>query len=210
MGWQERALGRSLETVAARSRERAGRFVAAAREIVEESGDLDFAVQDVVRRARLSLRSFYQHFEGKDDLVVALYEEIVHAAAERARKQAERIEDPVGRLRFLVFRFYRERGAFPASMAAEVQHLLRARPREMRAALEPLLRLFADAVRAAQEIGAVRDGEPSAHALHLLLVVLTYTQARGQGLLGGDWPVPSRERLWEYCQRSLQARVVEG
>lgn len=203
MGWQERALGRSLESVAARSRERALRFVAAAREIVAESGDLDFAVQDVVRRAGLSLRSFYQHFDGKDDLVVALYEEIVHAAAERARRQAERIEDPIARLRFLVLRFYRERGAFPASMAAEVQQLVRARPREMRAALAPLLEVFADAVRAGQEARVVRAGEPSEHALHLLLVVLTYTQARGQGLLGGEWPIPAPERIWDYCLRSL-------
>jgi AcrR family transcriptional regulator len=180
------------------------RLVAAARDIVAEAGNLDFAVQDVVRRAGLSLRSFYQHFDGKDDLVVALYEEIVHAAAERARPQAERIEDPIARLRFLVFRFYRERGAFPAPMAAEVQQLVRARPREMRAALAPLLELFTDAVRAGQARGALRGGEPREHGLHLLLVVLMYTQARGQGLLGGDWPNSSRERLWECCFGSLK------
>ena len=204
MGWQERAVGRSIEVVAARSRERARRFVAAARDIVAEAGDLDFAVQDVVRRAGLSLRSFYQHFDGKDDLVVALYEEIVHAAVERVRPQVERIEDPIARLRFLVFRFYRERGAFPASMAAEIQQLVRARPREMRATLAPLLEILADGVRAGQAVGAIRGGEPSEHALHLLLVVLMYTQARGQGLLGGDWPTPPRERLWDYCFRSLR------
>jgi AcrR family transcriptional regulator len=204
MGWQERAVGRSIEGVAARSRERAARFVAAARDIVTDAGNLDFAVQDVVRRAGLSLRSFYQHFDGKDDLVVALYEEIVHASAERARRQAERIEDPIARLRFLVFRFYRERGAFPASMAAEVQQLVRARPREMRAALAPLLEVFADGVRIGQAGGVIRSGEATEHALHLLLVVLTYTQARGQSLLGGDWPTPSREKLWDYCLRSLK------
>jgi AcrR family transcriptional regulator len=203
--WQERAVGRSLEGAAARSRDRAGRFVAAARELVAESGDLDFAVQDVVRRAGLSLRAFYQHFDGKDDLVVALYEEVVHAAAERARRQVEKQADPLERLRLLVFRLHGERGAFPASMASEMQQLARARPEEVRAALEPLVALFAETVAAAQRSGGVRDGDPREHALHLVLLLLTHVQARGQGMFGGIWPVLTREQVWEYCERSLRS-----
>lgn len=158
-----------------------------------------------MQRAGLSLRAFYRHFDGKDDLVVALYEEVVAAAAQRAGRAAERMADPEERLRFLVWRFYGSRGAFPASMAAEIQHLVRARPEEMRAALSPLLRLFRDAISAAQEAGVVRDGKPDAHALHLLLVLLVYTQARGQGLLSGvEWTEPTREQLWDYCLGSLR------
>ena len=90
-------------------------------------------------------------------------------------------------------------------MAAEIQHLVRARPEEMRAALSPLLRLFRDAITAAQEAGVVRGGNPDAHALHILLVLLVYTQARGQGLLSGaEWTEPTREQLWDYCVRSLR------
>jgi AcrR family transcriptional regulator len=203
--WRERAVGRSLSSATARSQDRAGRFVAAARDLVRESGDLDFAVQDVVQRAGLSLRAFYQHFDGKDDLVVALYEEVVHAAAERARRQVEKQSDPVERLRLLVFRLHGERGAFPASMASEIQQLARARPEEMRAALEPLVALFEEVVGAAQAAGAIRSGDPREHALHVVLVLLMHVQARGQGLFGGTWPTPSRDQVWEYCERALRS-----
>lgn len=205
MRWRERAVGRSLSSATARSQDRAGRFVEAAGELVRESGDLDFAVQDVVQRAGLSLRAFYQHFDSKDALVVALYEEVVHAAAERARRQVEKTADPLERLRQLVFRLHGERGAFPASMASEVQQMARARPEEMRGALEPLVDLFAETVEAAQRFGAVRSGDPREHALHVVLVLLTHVQARGQGLFGGTWPTPTRERVWEYCERALRS-----
>ena len=204
MRWKARTLERSLETATERSLERGQRLVDAAREIVAESARLDFTVNDVVQRAGLSLRAFYQHFAGKEDLLLALYEEIVAEAAARARLRAEKIEDPVERLRFLVLRFQGERGAFPPPISAEVQQLSLARPEDLRAALEPLLALFAEAIEAAIGAGAVRAGDARQHALHLLLTVMIHTQARGQ-ILGPGWPALSGDEVWDYCRRALQA-----
>src|SRR5690349_10424429 len=52
--------------------ERTGRFVEAARALANETGSAAFTVAQVTSRARLSLKSFYRCFPGKDDLLVAL------------------------------------------------------------------------------------------------------------------------------------------
>src|SRR4051812_25426833 len=49
--------------------------VAAARDLAAATGSSAFTVQQVVERAGGSLKSFYRHFEGKDDLLLALLEE---------------------------------------------------------------------------------------------------------------------------------------
>jgi AcrR family transcriptional regulator len=46
-----------------------------ARAIITEKGNTDFTVQEVVDRSRQSLRSFYQHFDGKHELLLALFED---------------------------------------------------------------------------------------------------------------------------------------
>src|SRR6476646_4064728 len=84
-GWQQRALDRSL--------------VEAAMALLDETGALHFTVQDVVDRSKLSLRSFYQTFASKDDLLLALFEEYVAAAADWQRDRMAKHEDPVDQIR---------------------------------------------------------------------------------------------------------------
>jgi Bacterial regulatory proteins, tetR family len=54
-----------------RAEQRVQRFLDAAQAIVTEKGNTDFTVQEVVDRSRQSLRSFYQHFDGKHELMRA-------------------------------------------------------------------------------------------------------------------------------------------
>ena len=203
MGWKARTLERTLETATARSLERGSRFVEAARELALESRQLDFTVQEVVARSGLSLRSFYQHFEGKEELLLALYEELVSDAAARAAAKIASIDDPVEQLRVLVHRFYAARGAFPSPLDRQIQRVLQDRPGDVRMALEPLVELFAQVIGRAIEAGAGCEGPARDHAVHLLLVVMAHTQARSKELMGNGWPVFSREQLWGYCRRSL-------
>jgi hypothetical protein len=74
--WQERAVERRLSGVRARALARSSRFLATALELVQESGRADFTVQDLIDRSNLSLRAFYQHFAGKEELLLALYENV--------------------------------------------------------------------------------------------------------------------------------------
>ena len=80
-GWQQRALDRSLVEAKRRALNKSNGFVQAAMQLLDETGGLTFTVQDVVDRSKLSLRSFYQTFASKDDLLLALFEEYVATAA---------------------------------------------------------------------------------------------------------------------------------
>ncbi len=53
--------------------------------ILGETGRTDFTVLEVVERSKTSLRSFYQHFSTKDELLLALIDKIM---SESTRKVA--------------------------------------------------------------------------------------------------------------------------
>src|SRR5262245_4571992 len=75
LGWQDRALDRTLADARARDVERMERCVAAARELATETSSAGFTVAQIAERARLSLKSFYRCFPGKDELLLALLED---------------------------------------------------------------------------------------------------------------------------------------
>ena len=49
-------------------------LIEASQQVLNDSARCDFKVRNVCRQARLSTHSFYRHFSGKDELVVALLE----------------------------------------------------------------------------------------------------------------------------------------
>jgi AcrR family transcriptional regulator len=51
-----------------------GRLLAGLAEAITEVGYAELTVADVVRRARVSKRTFYEHFAAKEDALLALYE----------------------------------------------------------------------------------------------------------------------------------------
>ena len=60
---------------------RADRFIKTAVAILGETGRTDFTVQEVVARSKTSLRAFYQHFNGKDELLLALFDRTIAQSA---------------------------------------------------------------------------------------------------------------------------------
>src|SRR5262249_30789990 len=71
--WKQRAVERSIKTAKLRAAQRVQRFLDAAQAIIIEKGSTDFTVQEVVDRSRQSLRSFYLQFDGKHELLLALF-----------------------------------------------------------------------------------------------------------------------------------------
>lgn len=96
--WQQRAVDRSINSARLRALARSSQFLAAAMELLEETGDIDFTVQSIVERSQLSLRAFYQHFESKDDLLLSLFEELVTRFTDELDAAVEAIDDPSERL----------------------------------------------------------------------------------------------------------------
>jgi AcrR family transcriptional regulator len=101
--WQKRSVERSLQGARARAQQRSDRFVNAALELIEEDDGIDFTIQDVVDRSEMSLRTFYTFFDGKDSLLLAVYETILRTLAiPLLREECDKQSDPVLRLRALL------------------------------------------------------------------------------------------------------------
>src|SRR5262245_4413583 len=74
------------ETVAPDPESRPKRFMRSALAILGETGRADFTVLEVVERSKTSLRSFYQHFSTKDELLLALIDTIMSESTRRWRE----------------------------------------------------------------------------------------------------------------------------
>ena len=96
--WQQRTIERRLSTARARALARSSRFLATALELVEESGRADFTIQTLIDRSNLSLRAFYQHFAGKEELMLALYENVTSQFTEGIRQEVAAADGPMEQL----------------------------------------------------------------------------------------------------------------
>ena len=83
--WKQRAVERSTRAAKVRAEQRVDRFLGAAQKIMIKKGSTDFTVQEVVDASRQSLRSFYQHFSGKHELLLALFEDALRRSADQIR-----------------------------------------------------------------------------------------------------------------------------
>src|SRR5882757_4452256 len=100
--WEERAANRVLETGRDQILERSRKIVDAAYELLEEEGLEGLTIRAVLKRTGLSRRAFYERFEGKDDLVLAVFEQTLLRAATHLSELVKTTADPMERLRVIV------------------------------------------------------------------------------------------------------------
>src|SRR6185437_12680568 len=93
--WKQRAVERSIKTAKLRAAQRVQRFLDAAQAIIIEKGSTDFTVQEVVDRSRQSLRSFYLQFDGKHELLLALFEDALSRSSDQIRAATANHTDPI-------------------------------------------------------------------------------------------------------------------
>jgi AcrR family transcriptional regulator len=168
--WREVAVSRSLDTARARAEKRVQRFIDAALELMATSDNQDFTVQQVVERSGQSLRSFYQYFEGKYELLLALFEESIAQTADQLNAAVADETDPLERVRIFVAEYYRRcapppngkntsRGnPNPLAIAEFAQQLMTEHPKEASKAFGPLVDLFVQLLDDAATAGVVRSG----------------------------------------------------
>src|SRR3954466_350090 len=138
--WRELAVARSLDPARARAESRVQRFLDAALELMNSAPGKEFTVQEVGERSGQSLRSFYQYFAGKYELLLALFEESVRSTAEHLRDVVGEEDEPLERLHRFAVEYYRvcqpapkgrsKKAPTPAAMADFAQQLLTAHPKE--------------------------------------------------------------------------------
>src|SRR5919106_5545358 len=97
--WREMAVARSLDPARARAEKRVERFLDAAIDLMSSASGKEFTVQEVVERSGQSLRSFYQYFTGKHELLLALFEESLRSTADHLQALVDEEEDALARLR---------------------------------------------------------------------------------------------------------------
>lgn len=215
--WRERAVERSLRTARAKALSRSDRFIQTAIELLSETGRTDFTVQELVERSKTSLRSFYQHFAGKDELLLALFEEVIAASTSEWRAEVAQYSEPLDGLRALVLRVHAQSieqtmGGMTRALALYHLHLAETRPGDYAQVLGPLRDLVLELVEAGLREGQVRhDLEPLSltNLLVQALVGATHMHALDADIGGESL---TGESLWAFCAGGIMAPTtpVEG
>ncbi len=204
-GWQQRALDRSLVDAKRRALTKSNGFVQAAIGLLDETGGLTFTVQDVVDRSKLSLRSFYQTFASKDDLLLALFEEYIATAAAWQRGRMTKHDDPLDQIRVFLTSLWTGKLSpeVVRSLALYTLTLSATRPAELAHALEPQLAVLLEAVERGIASGQVR-GDIGARRLAEILLH-TGTAAVHTTILrtGSESP----DDVWAFCLGGLRAQT---
>src|SRR5258708_36323343 len=158
--WKQRAVERSTRAAKLRAEQRVQRFLDAAQALITRTGSTDFTVQQVVDASKQSLRSFYQHFDGKHELLLALFHDALRRATEQIRAAALIQEDPLDRVKVsvqLLFELSRpDPGARRPLFTDFAPRLLTSHPTEVRGAHAPLLALLTRLLTAPAEAGQRR------------------------------------------------------
>jgi AcrR family transcriptional regulator len=164
---REAAVARVLDPARERAETRVQAFLDAALDLMGSSSGQEFTVQEVIERSGQSLRSFYQYFDGKYELLLALFEDSVRTVAAQLQEEVAGGSTAQERLhRFIVEYFHHcqpglknrtaKRGFAPA-FASFSHQLLTEHPVEASRAFQPLATMLKDLLVAASDEGALRS-----------------------------------------------------
>ncbi|CUU55102.1 TetR family transcriptional regulator [Frankia sp. CcI49] len=202
MGWAERAADRSPVVHRSRSRsiQQTRGIVDAARRLIAVKGS-SFTTQELVKEAGVAMQTFYRHFTGKDQLLLAVIEDVVAESALRFEEAARAIPDPLSRLRYYltttVDGLFEDIG-WSRFVTSEHWRLRERFPKEIADADQPFTDLIERELRAAQDAGLLPPSDVGRDAEMVARVVMSvfhhYAFAHGR------WsPQDIGDYLWEFC-----------
>ncbi|WP_067889537.1 TetR/AcrR family transcriptional regulator [Nocardia vaccinii] len=205
--WQQRTIDRRLSTARARALARSSRFLAAALEIVEESGRADFTVQTLIDRSNLSLRAFYQHFAGKEELLLALYENVTTQFTEDIRHEVGQADGPLEKLEAFCRGFLSRAESSEAAggravtiyhLSLEVEH-----PDHFAKVWDPLQKLLTKTLTDCAASGLVRTDLTPAQVSALLSSTLTALAQIGMLRLDTQNVKLTEDQMWAWCRQAV-------
>jgi AcrR family transcriptional regulator len=213
--WREHAVSRSLDSARLRAEKRVQRFLDAALELMSSDSGREFTVQEVVERSGQSLRSFYQYFAGKHELLLALFEESVRSTAEQLREEIAKEDAPLDRLHRFAIEYYelchpvprdkRKKRAPTWALAEFAQQLLTDHPKEASVAFVPLVTLLEEVLDEAATAGAIRPGLHhrrlagvilQAIMFHVFSATISGTSVRADG-------TDAAEEMWDLLLQGI-------
>ncbi len=213
-----RSVSRMPEAGSDQILERSQRIVEAAYELVEEEGLEGFTIRAVLKKSGLSRRAFYERFQGKDDLVLAVFEQSIRLAAGYWGEQVEALADPLERLELIITSIVYGKSVVAGmeagednrrgiAMSREHLRLAESHPEDLQVALQPLISLIADQIADGMATGVIRKSDPQLMAI--LVYNLVSTTVHTELLASGEDRSSKRNReqiamdLWEFCRRAL-------
>jgi AcrR family transcriptional regulator len=205
--WQERTIERRLSTARARALARSSRFLATALELVEESGKADFTIQTLIDRSNLSLRAFYQHFAGKEELMLALYENVTSQFTENIRQEVAAADGPLEQLEAFC-RGVLSRAESSEAVGGRVMTIYNLsleieRPADFAKVWEPHLKMLTKILTSCARAGLVRKDLTPAQLTTLLNTTLTALAQIGVFHLGGKGSKLTEDEMWAWCKQAV-------
>jgi AcrR family transcriptional regulator len=210
------AIDADRDQVAERSRQ----IVTAAYELLGEGGLEGLTIRAVLQKTGLARRAFYERFAGKDDLMLAVFEETIRLAVNLCSEQVRALSDPIERLKLVVTNIVPGRSAADGTMdertnrrgaALSREHLRLAdtRPNELTAALSPLIDLMTQQLSDGMAAKSVRAGDPRrlATLVYNLVSATVQTELLSQETARSDHGqrVQLAADIWEFCRRAIAA-----
>src|SRR5262245_30783424 len=157
--WHQRVVQRSLRAATKRSIDRGTALIKAATKLLERSNGDGFTVQDVADEAGQSLRTLYQYFESKDDLLLAVFEEAMRTYVGLITGAIADLSDPLERLGGAIVASARmpERSSsgVDRGLARLRLKLSEVDPQAVARSQEPVTALMHSLVRAAADAGQI-------------------------------------------------------
>jgi AcrR family transcriptional regulator len=216
--WEERSAHRVLETGRDQILERSRKLVDAAYELLEEQGLEGLTIRAVLKRTGLSRRAFYERFEGKDDLVLAVFEHTIRRAAAHLLVLVRQSPEPMERLRVIVTSIVfgnialaspdgEQSNRRAAALSREHLRLAESRPADLQAALRPLLAVITEQLAEGMAAGSVRrdDTRRMAALMYNLVSTTVHTELLAQESARPDRAQRARlaAEIWEFCRRAI-------
>jgi AcrR family transcriptional regulator len=200
---QERAVDRALRAARERAELRYGRIVDAAYALIGETRGTDFTLQEVAGRAGVSLRALYQYFDGRDDLLLAVFARGIDATVPLIQQEIDRHHDAARQLQAYVettfqLVFDEER---PQSRPLTHYHLrlTQTNPEALGRILAPRNALLLGVLRHGVDTGTFRGDIPLPRLTVLLsqtLLAMMHTNVLGTHFAGESLDVTD---VWRYC-----------
>ena len=200
--WKRQSVERSLQVARARAQARSDRFVASATALMEERGDIDFTVQDVVDRAKMSIRTFYNFFASKDDVLVAVHETVLaNEVAPRLRKRCGAVDDPVMKIKAYIEGIYAltaKPGPTSRALTTFRNRLAETRPDDLDRAFMPQIELVKELVGGVADNGLLKG--PLSRDKAAYLIHHTVLAAVHERILAPSHDIGiTAEDLWIFC-----------
>ncbi|MGO9856476.1 MAG: TetR/AcrR family transcriptional regulator [Acidimicrobiales bacterium] len=211
--WRRRVVGRSLRNAAERSVDRGMNLIRAAAAVLERSNGEDITVQDVADEAGQSLRTLYQYFESKDDLLLAVFEEAMRTYARLIEQSISQLTDPMERLAGAMVAAARmpeiSVNGFDRGLVRLRLRLSQAKPEMVGRAQSAVTTLVRSLVEAAAATGHIQVSDPDAATFLILSLNAAFITTE---TIGNDAGVrrPDIAALTSFSLRGLGAELDDG